>query len=136
MLRIIGDVHGHVKPYMKLIKETESSVQLGDFGLKEEYRQLEWYFDQKPYDYNKHVIIPGNHDDYENLPESALGNYGYRIIDQIGYFWIRGAFSIDYRDRIEGVDWWRKEELTFIEKLGQNMVCPAGLECPKTLVNN
>ena len=33
MLRIIGDVHGKKKQYLKLAKEVEYSVQLGDLDL-------------------------------------------------------------------------------------------------------
>jgi len=100
---------------MKLIKDAEYSVQLGDFGWGDIYRQLDWYLDQKLYDRNHHMIIPGNHDDYDHLPNSALGNYGYRLIDQIGFYWIRGAKSPDYKERKVGLDWWREEELSYLE---------------------
>jgi len=141
MLRVIGDVHGHVQPYMKLIKSAEYSVQLGDFGFAEQYRRLDWHLDQKPYDRSRHMIIPGNHDDYDNLPESALGNYGYRIVDQIGFFWVRGAFSVDHHIRTEGVSWWRQEELTFLEMQSMidvfTQVTPTLIlshDCPQSII--
>ena len=115
MLRVIGDIHGQIRSYMKLIRDVEYSVQLGDFGFKATYDQLDWYLDQRDYNRNNHVFVPGNHDDYNHLPESALGSFGYRVVDQIGYFWIRGAFSIDHAYRNINIDWWPQEELTYSE---------------------
>lgn len=102
---IIGDTHGKVKEYYKLIQNQTESIQLGDFGFKSSY---EWYLNNV--DISKHKIVMGNHDDY-NYIDYTLGNWSY--VNNI--FTIRGANSIDKSKRIEGVDWFNKEELNYFE---------------------
>jgi|6_EtaG_2_1085325.scaffolds.fasta_scaffold117995_1 DNA repair exonuclease SbcCD nuclease subunit len=118
-IRIIGDVHGKVYQYLPLTKDCDYSIQLGDVGFKKHYN----FLDRMEYDKNKHFFIPGNHDDYDNLPEYALGDFGtlkfYREDHTYDHnsemFWVRGAFSVDHRLRREGIDWWRDEELNHNE---------------------
>lgn len=103
---IIGDVHGKINEYWKIIQKTNlKSIQVGDFGFKKEH---EWHL--KNIDSAKHKINFGNHDDYAylNKPHS-LGNYS--VIGDI--MTVRGADSIDKAYRIKDISWWEEEELTY-----------------------
>ena len=102
-LNFIGDVHGKMNQYLELTKRFKTSYNLGDVGFKNEH-----LFILNNVDFNNHKTLLGNHDDpsFIHSPHS-LGNYGF---DGKVYF-IRGAWSIDHRQRIEGRDWFREEEL-------------------------
>lgn len=109
MLTIIGDVHGKYDRYHKIIRRTEDhpyTVQLGDFGFK--------YDTLKNVDHTKHIIIGGNHDNYDicnNYPH-FLSDYGYVAnFNGIDFFYYRGAYSIDRQYRTVGVDWWENEQV-------------------------
>jgi len=108
-ITIIGDVHGKYDRYHKIIRQTEYvpySIQLGDFGFK--YETL------KNVDHTKHIIIGGNHDNYDimnNYPH-FLNDYGYMVnFHGIDFFYYRGAYSIDRIYRTIGIDWWEKEQV-------------------------
>jgi len=108
-IRIIGDVHGHIAEYKALIKDCPSSIQLGDMGFKINYDEL------KDVDSTRHRFIPANHDDYDALPPHALpGNYGILPLLSHKAFWYRGAYSIDQRMRILGIDYWANEEVDVV----------------------
>ena len=111
-LRIIGDVHQKTKQYLKLIKETDYSIQLGDFGFN--YDCLD------NVDSNFHKITSGNHDNMNIVHQYPhfLGDFGTYTIDnpqQIPFdcFFIRGGYSIDKAYRTEGISWWANEELSW-----------------------
>lgn len=108
-IAIIGDVHGHTNSYLYTIRRLDYSVQLGDMGFKEHYEKLI----NANYDKTKHVFIPGNHDDYDHLPEFALGDFGMHNLGGFKFFFVRGAYSIDQYLRTEGKSWWRNEELDY-----------------------
>jgi len=112
-LRIISDIHGRYDTYLDLTKGTSHTLQLGDLG----------------YDYNKisrldplkHKFFGGNHDCYDvyhNIPYS-LGDYGKVRLNGMKFFFIRGAFSIDWQirtvfDLAEGKkSWWANEQLNY-----------------------
>ena len=111
---IIGDVHGLTDTYQKMVRrlpEGQRSVQIGDMGmgfkgvgLHEMSQDHKWF--------------RGNHDNPEKCRANAnyLGDYGYLPEDKL--FWLAGGYSIDRSHRIEGVSWWRDEELS-IEELGK-----------------
>jgi len=107
-LLLIGDVHGKVNDYWKIVSQTNKlSIQVGDFGFK---NQHEWHL--KNIDFSQHQINFGNHDDYSFLHEPhSLSNFS------IGneYMTVRGADSIDKGYRTENVDWWKNEELNYNE---------------------
>lgn len=107
-LLLIGDVHGKVNDYWKIVSQTKMcSIQVGDFGFK---KQHEWHL--KNIDFTQHQINFGNHDDYTFLHEPhSLSNYS------IGneHMTIRGADSIDKAYRTENVNWWKNEELDYQE---------------------
>lgn len=109
MITVIGDVHGKYENYHKIIKQTEQypyTLQLGDFGFK--YETL------KNVDSTKHLILPGNHDNYTmcyHYPH-FLGDYGYTSLNRIEFFYFRGAYSIDRSYRTIGIDWWEEEQVS------------------------
>lgn len=117
-LRVLGDIHGCINTphprknvcYLDLIKDCDWSVQLGDMGFN--YSGLSEVG-------NRHVFVPGNHDNYDNLPVQALPGYG--MVDLGGlwqFFHIRGEWSIDIRQRVDTMlkgsqkCWWYEEELS------------------------
>ena len=105
---VIGDVHGKYERYHRIVRRTEENpytVQLGDFGFK--------YDTLANVDSTKHLIIPGNHDNYDtcyNYPH-FLGDYGYTSLNRIEFFYYRGAYSIDRIYRTIGIDWWENEQV-------------------------
>ncbi len=94
-IRVFGDVHGRSNDYLKLIENTDYSVQLGDFGF--DYKFL------GNVDDTKHVFFPGNHDNYDKCLwyPHCLGDYGYANLNSIDFYFVRGGFSIDkaWRER-------------------------------------
>ncbi len=107
----IGDVHGKINEYWKIIQKykPEYSICVGDFGFKKEH---EWFLKNVNYFSNK--VLLGNHDDYKFLNEKhSLGNYFYE--NKFKIMTVRGANSIDKQYRIEGISWWRNEELSYQE---------------------
>lgn len=118
MLRLISDVHGKFWKYFKIAKEAEYSVQIGDFGWRDSYKFLQDYLSP-----NNHKVILGNHEDYDYIDEYGLphnlGDFGYTTIGDVSFFFVRGAFSIDRKPRINyqwktGIKtWFEQEELTY-----------------------
>ena len=105
MITIIGDVHGKYDRYLSIINSYDYTVQLGDFGFK--YDSLE------NVDSTKHLILPGNHDNYDtcyNYP-NFLGDYGYTSLNRTNFFYYRGAFSIDRSYRTIVIDYWENEQV-------------------------
>ena len=115
-IKLIGDVHGYVYPYLAKIKDAEASIQVGDFGMGKDWFELE----KQNIDSTKHKIIPGNHDDYYGLREQyTFGkDFGDVSFHGLDLFFVRGAWSIDYQMRIAGVSWWNQEEIE-VERLEQ-----------------
>jgi hypothetical protein len=108
-LRIVGDVHCQYYRYLEIIKDTDYSLQLGDFGFNYDVLQH--------VDSSKHKILLGNHDNYQTADQFPhfLGNFGISNIGNFVFFYIRGGHSIDKRWRTEGVDWFREEELNHLQ---------------------
>lgn len=107
-ITVIGDVHGKYDKYYEIIRETDRhpyTVQLGDFGFK--YETL------KNLDPNKHKIVAGNHDNYDKIVSIPhyLGDYGYAALNDVNFFYYRGAYSIDRQYRTLGVSWWSNEQV-------------------------
>ena len=108
-ITVIGDVHGKYDHYHKIIIKNEDhpyTIQLGDFGFK--YETL------KNIDSTRHLILPGNHDNYHDCYNHAhfLGDYGYTSLNRVNFFYYRGAYSIDRQDRTIGINWWEQEQVT------------------------
>jgi predicted phosphodiesterase len=107
-MRIIGDVHGHLQQFERLVEDTQHFIQLGDFGFREEH---EWFLQKK---YSEGKILFGNHDYYPYVScTHSLGDYTAVLCEGTRYLTIRGAYSPDNTLRTEGVDWFREEELSY-----------------------
>lgn len=109
MPTIIGDVHGKYRRYHEIIREKDRhpyTIQIGDMGF--DYSTLD------NVDYKKHVLVAGNHDNYdklENVPH-YLGDFGYMVnFNKLDFFYYRGAYSVDRQYRTIGIDWWSNEEV-------------------------
>lgn len=108
MITIIGDVHGKYERYHRIIRQEDNypyTLQLGDFGFK--------YDTLKNVDSTKHLILPGNHDNYHMCYRYPhfLGDYGYTSLNKVEFFYYRGAYSIDRQYRTIGIDWWEQEQV-------------------------
>lgn len=112
----IGDIHGAWKYYRELISNITHTptIQVGDFGMG-----FPGMIDPPKVEGN-HWFIRGNHDSPEvcRRHPNYLGDYGFR--QEWDMFFVGGADSIDKHMRVEGVSWWRDEELeygTFMDKI-------------------
>ena len=108
-ITLIGDLHGKYKNYHEIIREKDRhpyTLQLGDFGFK--------YDTLKNVDSTRHLILPGNHDNYNDCYNHShfLGDYGYTSLNRVKFFYYRGAYSIDRQSRTVGIDWWEDEQVT------------------------
>ena len=109
MITLIGDVHGKYEKYHRILSRQEENpytLQIGDFGFK--------YDTLKNVDSTKHLILPGNHDNYDtcyNYPH-FMYDYGYTSLNRIEFFYYRGAYSIDKQYRTIGIDWWENEQVS------------------------
>lgn len=134
--RLIGDVHGRYGPYHRLLRKAKSTVQVGDFGFK--YETL------SAVDARRHMILGGNHDNYDEMPNwpHFFGDFGVHTVEGFGdIFFIRGGLSIDRHLRTEGISWWANEELSMAKcyealaeykRVRPNFV--VSHECPQTVV--
>lgn len=113
-LHLIGDVHGKLWEYHNLVETFpmgDQSIQLGDMGIGfKNDRILRTGKAMKD-----HKFLRGNHDSPAecHAHPNYLSDYGYNAVSRI--FHVAGAFSIDYAWRVEGVSWWRDEELSYEE---------------------
>lgn len=109
MITLIGDVHGKYEKYHRILSRQEENpytLQIGDFGFK--------YDTLKNVDSTKHLILPGNHDNYDtcyNYPH-FMYDYGYTSLNRVEFFYYRGAYSIDKQYRTIGIDWWENEQVS------------------------
>jgi len=111
--RIVGDVHGHTKQYanMLLKDKVPYSVQIGDMGFH--------YKDLDVLDSKRHKFIGGNHDNYDfyDWNPYSLGDFGPARVGDLEFFFIRGEFSIDIKNRLHKqekygiISWWEREQL-------------------------
>lgn len=117
-LRIIGDVHGQVdfvlkssaKTYLELLEDCDYSIQLGDMGDAETYKELTSLVDP-----DRHRFFGGNHDHYPHLPAHAIGDFGMHELGGVEFFYVRGAASSDKKKLLErgaklGRTLWHEEE--------------------------
>lgn len=115
-ITFIGDVHGKTGPYVSKLRqlpEGSKSLQLGDMGLGFKGVGLPPPGSVSPS--LDHKFIRGNHDSPEKCrthPNYA-GEYGYWPEEEL--FFLGGAWSIDWKWRVEGISWWRDEELSIEE---------------------
>lgn len=123
-LRIIGDIHGESAVFNKIsqsLHKYDLSVQVGDCGIgfarHKQTKLPEEYLQTMPSD--KFKIIAGNHDNHEVLLSFPhyLGRFGTFEFANKLFFFVSGACSTDIEQRTEGFDWWRHEELNYLEYL-------------------
>jgi predicted phosphodiesterase len=115
MITVIGDVHGKSPAHKKIMDENKYTLQLGDLGFC--YKYLDEYCP------NHHKWLAGNHDNYDILHNSPhnIGEYGLRSLNHVEFFFVRGAFSIDWPWRVSqeqkgfGKSWWSQEQLNLIQ---------------------
>ena len=100
-MRFIGDVHGKFEKYKKIAESAPASIQVGDFGAG--FKPIP---DMGP----EHRFIRGNHDSPEVCKSHS--NWIPDGHSAGGIFFVGGATSIDAHSRVEGVEYWRDEELT------------------------
>jgi hypothetical protein len=106
---LVGDIHGHFKRALTPAKENpnEIVIQLGDFGIFNE-RDREFIQNTCPSNLR---FLAGNHDN--RFVMSTMPGYlnsGWH--EDLGVFVVNGAFSVDYRWRYSGYDWFEWEEHT------------------------
>ena len=123
-LRIIGDVHGKFQDYIALTKGCDYSIQVGDMGF--DYSEL------RVVSKDDHKFIGGNHDNYDKYYGSphALGStitigmgkdFGIATHGGLDFFFLRGGFSIDWKQRQKSYlmgaakSYWDNEELSMEE---------------------
>jgi hypothetical protein len=105
-VRFIGDIHAKIPEYLAITDTCERSVQVGDFGVGFYPTYMLDPWELAP----KHRFIRGNHDDPGMCPK--LPNWIPDGTLEDGIMYIGGAWSIDHAWRMEGVDWWRDEEVS------------------------
>lgn len=123
-IRIIGDVHQKYDDYFSLTKDCDYSIQIGDMG-----------FDYKPLnvlDHNRHKFFAGNHDSLDQYYSSphvieSTGttgkskDFGTATHGGLDFFFVRGGFSIDWKQRQKSFlmggakSYWDNEELSIEE---------------------
>ena len=123
-LRIIGDVHGKFQDYIALTKGCDYSIQVGDMGFN--------YSELRVVSKDDHKFIGGNHDNYDKYYGSphALGStitigmgkdFGIATHGGLDFFFLRGGFSIDWKQRQKSYlmggakSYWDNEELSMEE---------------------
>lgn len=105
MITVIGDVHNKIAAYNRLTQQHDYSIQIGDMG---------WDYHKIKADSSKHKFFGGNHENYPDYAASphSIGDYGEYTLNGITFFFVRGAFSIDYRYQQAQGWWFKDEELT------------------------
>lgn len=118
MLTLIADVHGKYDKYLDICRDNEFTLQLGDMGYN--------YTPLNELDSSKHKFIFGNHDlhNIEKFPPHYLGKFGTALLGGVEFFFVSGAFSIDWKIRRAkylmgewSQTWFENEELSYSEGL-------------------
>lgn len=112
--KLIGDVHGKIEEYHSILKnenpEGLPTIQVGDFGFQKHHDYM-----IKNIDISKNQILFGNHDYYPYVYEDhSLGDWG-KLPELKDTFFIRGAYSIDWKYRVLGKTWFKEEQFTHEE---------------------
>ncbi len=106
---LIGDTHGKVNQYWKLIQKNkkEDSIQVGDFGFLSQHN---WF--RNNLNTIQHNICFGNHDWLPFVNEQySCGDTKY--YPEQNLCTIRGGYSYDKHLRTIGIDWFPDEEMEY-----------------------
>ena len=119
-IKLIGDVHGNYNELIRLQKGADYSITLGDIGFN--YGKLTELYEQGNVDPTRHFMFPGNHDNYPLLkvappPYFLKERFGAFTIAEKRFFYVSGGWSIDWKRRTPGLDWFPEEELTDAERV-------------------
>lgn len=114
LTRLIGDIHGDWHDYQLVAAPIEhKSIQVGDFGIG--FSGPYWEDRTNQFHHSgQHRFIRGNHDKPETCKNDMTGYIADGTVEN-DVMYVGGAWSIDYRYRTEGVDWWRDEEASTVE---------------------
>jgi len=156
---IAGDTHGNTA-WVETLTRTAAAhgcsviIQIGDFGyfpnLPEGPRFLSAVDAACAANDVELWFIDGNHDDHSALAEHRQADNLVRLADHVAYIprgarlelggitlgFLGGAFSVDWRYRTHGIDWWAQESTdeSDVERLGAQRLdvlvthdAPAGL---------
>lgn len=110
----IGDVHGKISSYKKLLSRHEETIQVGDMGIGFDNNVDDELFKLLETGEGYHCFIRGNHDD-PNKVKKFKKSWIYDGYYENDMMFIGGASSIDAGRRTEGVNWWREEEICVSE---------------------
>ena len=129
---IAGDTHGNTK-WVRHLTEIAARddcpviIQVGDFGYLPDHRDGPRFLSTVDRACAANGVelcfIDGNHDDHTSLTELEHGHVPVRVAEHITYLprgtrlglggctfgFPGGAFSVDWRDRTAGIDWWPHE---------------------------
>lgn len=107
---IIGDVHGKIDQYKQIIEKEKAkeSVQLGDFGFKSAH---DWFLENM--DCAAHKVLFGNHDYYPYLFKEHSRCNICAFDNRLSIFYVRGAYSMDWKFRAMGLDLFSEEEISY-----------------------
>ena len=103
---LIGDIHCEFYEYRTMLQTfgDHPTIQLGDMGIGFGH---DGEYGAPPH----HRFIRGNHDNPQKcraIP-NYLGDFGY--LEDEGIFFVSGAASPDFYQRVPHVNWWEDEEL-------------------------
>lgn len=129
----IGDIHGNTQSLVYQIElsniRNEILIQVGDFGagFKSKDLDIENYKRLSEFLCNRNIslyAIRGNHDNPHyfdgqwNFPNvKFLPDYSIFTFEDLKILFIGGAISIDRIYKLEGKDYWKKEEFVLDGKL-------------------
>jgi Calcineurin-like phosphoesterase len=107
-LFLIGDIHGHISEYLKLLASLppgSRSIALGDLYLG----RPGVVFPEMP---PEHKFLRGNHDDPVlcRAHPNYLGDYGY--VPDDGLFFVSGAQTASWRVLGNSKYWYKDEEMS------------------------
>ena len=129
---IAGDTHGNTKWVKHLTEVAARSdcqviIQVGDFGYFPDHRDGPRFLSAVDQACAANGVelwfIDGNHDDHTSLAELEHGHIPVNVTEHVTYLprgtrlhlggrtfgFLGGAFSVDWRDRTAGIDWWHHE---------------------------
>ena len=129
---VAGDTHGNTVWVEGLVRTAAEKscpivIQVGDFGYFPDHHDGPRFLTAVDTACSRHGVelwfIDGNHDDHFALTEHRERDTPVALTDHVTYMprgarvalggltfgFLGGAFSVDWRDRTHGIDWWPNE---------------------------